>query len=35
LRLDDFGFASKVAAAEDFAGKKNDPRNDTNEHESD
>jgi hypothetical protein len=29
------GFASKVAAAEDVARKKNDPRNDTNEHESD
>jgi hypothetical protein len=28
------GFASKVAVAEDFARRKNDPRNDTNEHES-
>jgi hypothetical protein len=35
VRTKDIGFASKVAAAEDFARKKNDPRNDTNEHESD
>jgi hypothetical protein len=33
--MEDLGLASKEAAAEDFAGKKNDPRNDTKEHESD